>query len=203
MKERLPIWMQGWLDTIVPIGQVLLVVLAAWLLQRLVRAFVRRLVDRRGLPPEMATVMRRLSATLIASAALLLILERMGVSGMVLWTAFTGFAAVGAVAFFAAWSVLSNIFCAVLIFSTRLFRLYEYVEVLENGEKPGLKGRVVDINLIYTTLQEVEVDAGDGRSVLQVPNSLFFQRTLRRWRGPEVPVRWLAPPDTGAATGSK
>ena len=200
MKERLPDWVQGWLDTIMPIGQVLLILLAAWLVQRLVRLLVRRLVDRRGLPLEMAVVLRRLSASLIAAAALLLILERMGVSGMVLWTAFTGFAAVGAVAFFAAWSVLSNIFCAVLIFSTRLFRLQDHIEVLENGEKPGLKGRVVDINLIYTSLQEVEADASDGGSVLQIPTSLFFQRSVRRWRGNSVPARWLLP-SPGDTTG--
>ena len=200
MKERLPDWVQGWLDTIMPIGQVLLILLAAWLVQRLVRLLVRRLVDRRGLPLEMAVVLRRLSASLIAAAALLLILERMGVSGMVLWTAFTGFAAVGAVAFFAAWSVLSNIFCAVLIFSTRLFRLQDHIEVLENDEKPGLKGRVVDINLIYTSLQEVEADASDGGSVLQIPNSLFFQRSVRRWRGNTAPARWLLP-SPGDTTG--
>ena len=106
----------------------------------------------------------------------------------------------GAVAFFAAWSVLSNIFCAVLIFSTRLFRLQDHIEVLENGEKPGLKGRVVDINLIYTSLQEVEADASDGGSVLQIPNSLFFQRSVRRWRGNSVPARWLLP-SPGDTTG--
>lgn len=34
-------------------------------------------------------------------------------------------------------------------------------------------------NVIYTTLEET----GDhADSVLQVPNSLFFQRTTRRWR---------------------
>ena len=197
MKERLPVWVQGWLDTVMPLGQVLLVIVVAWLLQRLVRAGVRRLVHQRGLPPEMATVLRRLSASLIAAAAALLILERMGVSGMVLWTAFTGFAAVGAVAFFAAWSVLSNIFCTVLIFSTRPFRLQDHIELLENGEKPGLKGRVVDINLIYTTLLEVGADASDEGSVLQVPNSLFFQRTVRRWRGQGVPARWLPPAPSG------
>ena len=200
MKERLPDWVQGWLDTIMPIGQVLLILLAAWLVQRLVRLLVRRLVDRRGLPLEMAVVLRRLSASLIAAAALLLILEWMGVSGMVLWTAFTGFAAVGAVAFFAAWSVLSNIFCAVLIFSTRLFHLQDHIEILKNGEKPNLKNRVVDINLIYTSLQEVEADASDGGSVLQIPNSLFFQRSVRRWRGNSVPARWLLP-SPGDTTG--
>ena len=197
MTERLPTWVQDWLGTVLPIGEVLLVLAVAWMLQRLVRAIVRRLVANRGLPLEMATVLRRVSATLISCAAVLLVLERMGVSGTVLWTAFTGFAAVGAVAFFAAWSVLSHIFCTVLIFSTRPFRLQDHIELLENGEKPGLKGRVVDINLIYTTLLEVGADASDEGSVLQVPNSLFFQRTVRRWRGQGVPARWLPPAPSG------
>ena len=113
------------------------------------------------------------SGFLIGAAALFLILDLLGVSGTVLWTAFTGFATVGAVAFFAAWSVLSNIFCTLLIFTTRPFRLNDTVELLENGEKPGIRGRVIDINLIYTTL----VESGDlqNGSTVQIPNNLFFQ----------------------------
>ncbi len=200
MKQYLPAWVQDWLGTIVPISQALLIILAAWLLQQLVRYMARRLTSRRGLPPEMAAVLRRVSASLIGFAALLLVLERLGVSGTVLWTAFTSFAAVGAVAFFAAWSVLSNIFCTVLIFTTRPFRLYDHIEVVENGEKPGLKGRVIDVNLIYTTLQEFDRDAGLSGSTLQVPNSLFFQRVVRRWRGSEVPAAWLVPPGAADST---
>ena len=182
------------LDTILPMGQAVLILLLAWLAHRLVRALVQRLVTRRGLPPTMATVLRRVSATLLTVTAILLALQRLGVSGTVLWTAFTSFAAVGAVAFFAAWSVLSNIFCTVLIFTTRPFRLQDHIEVLDNGEKPGFKGRVVDLNLIYTTLQEVARDPDHAGSSLQVPNSMFFQRVVRRWRGSEVPAAWLAPP---------
>ena len=55
------------------------------------------------------------------------------------------------------------------------------IEVLENGEKPGLKGRVTDINLIYTTMQEI--GGPDEGTLMQIPNSLFFQRGLRRWPG--------------------
>src|SRR5690606_13803791 len=93
----------------------------------------------------------------------------------------TGFVAVGAVAFFAAWSVLSNIFCTLLILTTRPFRLNDRIELLENGEKPGLKGRVIDINFVYTTLHETAEDGSD--TVLQIPNSQFFQKITRRWRG--------------------
>jgi small-conductance mechanosensitive channel len=40
---------------------------------------------------------------------------------------------------------------------------------------------VIAINLIYTTLQEYP-GSPDG-PIVQIPNSLFFQRTTRRWRG--------------------
>jgi small-conductance mechanosensitive channel len=135
-----------------------------------------------NVPPDLLTMARRITAILIYGAAALFVLERMGVSAAVLWAAFTGFAAVAAVAFFAVWSVLSNIFCSVLIFATRPFRLYDQIELLENGEKTGLKGRVMDINLIYTTLQEEGTEDGQLGPTLQIPNSLFFQRAVRRFR---------------------
>ena len=185
MKENLPPWLQEWLGVIVPLGQVALILLAAWLLAKLSRRLLRRLDGHYSLPLELNMMVRRLLSFVIYSAALLLVLQQLGVSSTVLWTAFTGFATVAAVAFFAAWSVLSNIFCTLLIAMTKPFRLNDHIELLENGEKPGLKGRVIDINLIYTTLQEVNEQQSDTR--LQIPNSLFFQRTLRRWPSGVVP----------------
>lgn len=162
------------------LGEALAILVGAWLLTTLLRQLVRRVCARYDIAPAFGLGLRRVLSTLIYIGALLLFLNRLGISGSVVWTTLTGFVAVGAVAFFAAWSVLSNIFCAFLILTTRPFRLYDYIEVLENGDKPGLRGRVVDINFIYTTLQEVHADGED--SVLQVPNSQFFQRTTRRWR---------------------
>jgi hypothetical protein len=40
---------------------------------------------------------------------------------------------------------------------------------------------VVDINFVYTTLHETREDGSD--TVLQIPNSQFFQKVTRRWRG--------------------
>lgn len=169
--------MADWLDVLVPAVQVALIVLGAWLLMRLAKRLIRRVAQAYALAPQGVLLSRRTLGFVVYGGALLWCLERLGVSGTSLWSAFTGFAAVGAVAFFAAWSVLSNIFCTFLIVTTRPFRLHDHIELLENGEKPGLKGKVVDINLIYTTLQEA-----DEGSVLQIPNSLFFQRTTRRRR---------------------
>lgn len=180
LHTQLPQWADRWLDSLIVAGQVLGITLAAWLAMRLVRRLTLRLAAKYALPPQVVLLPRRAINSAIAAAAILWSLERTGVSGTVLWTAFTGFVTVGAVAFFAAWSVLSNLFCTLLIFMTGSFRLGDMVELLESGDKPGYKGRVVDINLVYTTLQDADV--ASAGAMLQLPNSLFFQRVLRRWR---------------------
>ena len=63
--------------------------------------------------------------------------------------------------------------------------LGDVVELLDTLDKPGVKGRVVAINLLYTTLIE-PAESGSGSSMVQVPNSLFFQRSVRRWREGDV-----------------
>ena len=181
LHQRLPTWAAEWLDILVPTIEVVLIIVGAWLLMRVARRLTRRLTAAYALPVRFTSIFLRTVGVIVYLGALLWALERLGVSGTVLWTAFTGFATVGAVAFFAAWSVLSNLFCALLIYVTRAFRIGDVVELLESGDKPGLKGQVLDINPVYTTLHE----SGDGESgtSLQLPNSLFFQRALRRWHG--------------------
>ncbi|GAA0849960.1 small-conductance mechanosensitive channel [Cupriavidus metallidurans] len=172
--------MADWFDILVPAVEVVLIGAVAWLAVRIASRLLRKLTKTYLLPAKVAALSLRVVAAIVYVAATLWALERLGVSGTVLWTAFTGFATVGAVAFFAAWSVLSNLFCALLIYFTGAFRIGETVELLENGEKPGIKGRVQDINLVYTTLLEA---TSDGQEVvLQLPNSLVFQRVLRRWK---------------------
>ena len=194
LKARLPEWVQDWLDVIIPGLQIVLVLLAAWALQRLLRRIVRRASEHYQMPQHLLAPLNRLIRTLIYVGVLLLVLERVGVSATVLWTAFTGFATVGAVAFFAAWSVLSNLFCALLILTARPFRIGDHVEILDTAEKPGAKGRVVDVNLLYTTLEEFNTPPGSAW--IQIPNALIFQRVVRRWSGePPAPTPLTAEPD--------
>jgi small-conductance mechanosensitive channel len=54
------------------------------------------------------------------------------------------------------------------------------VELVDTLDKPGVKGRVLEINLMFTTLIE---PAEAGGALVQVPNSQFFQKSVRRWRG--------------------
>lgn len=198
-QTHLPDWVQDWLDVIVPALHIVLIVMVAWLVQRLLRKLVNGMAERYDLPHALLVPAIGVIRWLIFSAALLLVLERLGVSATVLWSAFTGFATVGAVAFFAAWSVLSNLFCALLIFTVGPFRVGDIIELLDTAEKPGAKGRVIDINLLYTTLEDF--NSPSGQSLLQIPNALVFQRVLRRWRegDPGAPVAPSAAPATAPA----
>ena len=203
-KTYLPVWAHDWIDIIVPGAQILGILVAAWLLQYLLRRLLQRTATAYQLPNELVSPIRNLIRWVIMGGAILLVMERLGVSATVLWTGFTGFVAVAAVAFFAAWSVLSNLFCALLIFTVRPFRLNDVVELIDSGDKPGIKGRVIDINLVYTTLEDVTPQAQGA--LLQIPNSLFFQKSLRRWRGHEgapTPVALPHGPVEADAQGSK
>lgn len=169
-----------WMDTFWLGLQILLILAVAFGLQRIVARGLSRLGQRYPLPPELLVPVRGGLRWLIMGSALLFVLERLGVSATVLWTALSGFVAV---AFFAMWSVLSNLLCAVLIFTVGPFRIGDVVELVDTLDKPGVKGRVIAINLLFTTLLEVPEAGG---ALVQVPNSQFFQKSVRRWRGAEV-----------------
>ena len=184
MEELRSLLPGQWMDTFWLGLQILLILVAAFVLQRIVARGLSRLGQRYPLPPELLVPVRGGLRWLIMGSALLFVLERLGVSATVLWTALSGFVAVAAVAFFAMWSVLSNLLCAVLIFTVGPFRIGDVVELVDTLDKPGVKGRVIAINLLFTTLMELPEAGG---ALVQVPNSQFFQKSVRRWRGAEVP----------------
>jgi small-conductance mechanosensitive channel len=181
MIEQLKLLSQEWGLYLVLGAQLLLIVLLAWLLQRLLARGLMRLALRYQLPPELVLPLRGGIRWFIMGSAGIMVLERVGVSATVLWTAISGFAAVAAVAFFAIWSVLSNLLCSVLILTMGSFRIGDVVEILESLDKPVVKGRVVAINMLYSTLEEA-AEGGTG-AMVQVPNNMFFQKVVRRWRG--------------------
>ena len=149
LKTILPPWAHDWLDVIVPGMQIALIVLAALLLHYIVRRLIRRASDHYQFPHELLAPVNAVVRWLILGGAVLLALERLGVSAGVLWT-------------------------------------------------PGALGRVVDINLLYTTLEDAT--APEPGTLLQIPNALIFQRIVRRWRaGMPVPPSKLHPEATPAA----
>ncbi|HVU25282.1 MAG TPA: mechanosensitive ion channel domain-containing protein [Opitutus sp.] len=78
-----------------------------------------------------------------------------------------------AIGFVAVWSVLSNFLCTFVLIMFRPFSVGDEVELVPDG----VKGHVVDLTMLFTTLQ-----VSRGETVM-IPNNIFFQRVFKRRRG--------------------
>lgn len=125
------------------------------------------------------------SRRLIASARLfiylvaaLLLLQATGIVAEA-WTILSAVLATLAVGFVANWSILSNVTSALVILTFRPFRVGDRIDVYD-AEKVLLQGRVVDLNLMFTT-----VILGDYAT--RVPNNFFLQHPVRVSREGRAP----------------
>ncbi len=170
-----------WLNTR-SIGLGLLVILLAVIGERV--SFAALLTLRRSgrLPESTTRLFHRWARTLIVIVAGLVLIAIAGWKVESLWTFFTTLLAMIAIGFVAVWSILSNLLATLIILIWKPFNVGDEVELLPEG----LVGEVVDINFMYTILE----NADGGRTA--VPNSLFAQKFIKRKRIQRGPVRTLA-----------
>ncbi|MCJ7604169.1 MAG: mechanosensitive ion channel family protein [Desulfobulbaceae bacterium] len=87
-----------------------------------------------------------------------------------------------AIGFIALWSILSNLSCALFLILFKMFQVGDEIEIVEPIGVPGLKGRVQDFNIMFTSLVKDTSEVTEG-FVTQVPNNIFFQKTIHRKKG--------------------
>lgn len=152
----------------------------ALLLYYVVRRSTRALARIKQLTPVMALRLRLTARWLLIGSTTLIVLQQTGVFGQA-WAVLSAVAAAIAVGFVASWSVLSNATCALLLLVYRPFRVGDEIELLEPNGVVGVAGRVVDLNLLFTTVHE----ASDA--LVRVPNNLFVQKSSRVRRQGHAP----------------
>lgn len=76
------------------------------------------------------------------------------------------------VAFFAQWSLLSNITCSIILFFNHPVKLNDSIMILE-AKDYTIEGRVVDIGLFFVTIETKE----SGKITL--PNNIFILKTIK------------------------
>jgi len=182
MPEFLNVY--GWLLDEVAASVIIIVV--ALVLSTALGRLIDRLCASKHMAPLMAGRLQRFRRLTIFGLTVLVLMQVLGVFGSA-WAMISAGLAALAIGFIAAWSMLSNATAALLVLTFRPFRLGDTVEILESSGA-GLGGRVIDINLMYTTLsmQQEEGEHAPGHQFLQIPNSLFFQKVLRT-RSPHAP----------------
>src|SRR5258708_35175233 len=99
------------------------------------------------LQPQDLVPVRRLVRSCITIGTCIFVLSAFGLSMSGLWTIFSTIFALVAIGFVAVWSILSNTLCTIVIL---IFRPFAIGDELEFPGEP-IRGRVVDLNFIYTT----------------------------------------------------
>jgi small-conductance mechanosensitive channel len=136
--------------------------------------------------------------------ATILILSVFGFEIGGLWAMLSTIFGLVAIGFVAVWSIISHTSATMLILFLRPFQIGDDLEF------PGepIRGRAVDLNFFFTTLVD-----HDGY-LHQIPNNLFFQKTLKRRRNAHIvslaaqlnsplPMNVDLPPAPGTATTGK
>ena len=146
----------------------------------LVRRGLRFLHTRQYLPSALYRIADGILRWVVVVLVALMALQQAGVSVQHLWAAVSAFFVLIAVGFVAVWSVLSNILCAVFLIIFAPFRIGDEIELIEpTGSGSGLKGRVTGLNILFTTLEQISSETGET-FVIEVPNNIFFQKSIRR-----------------------
>lgn len=163
-------------------ASILVIIIVGYVIYVLLRRVLGVLAQRDDVPQPLMQFLRVFLRWGVLVIIVLLCLQQVGLRIAALWAGLLSVMALIAIGFIAAWSVLSNISCSILLIVFDLFRLGDEIEIIEATGGKGLRGTVVDLNILYTSIQETH-DEEASDAITHVPNNLFFQKTTRRWRG--------------------
>lgn len=141
-----------------------------FLLGKIFRRFMRRMIEGRYIGRDIAGL---LLIAFKASAWMLLALLALQLTGVVheAWAILSATIAALAVGFVANWSLLSNVTAGILVMIFRPFRVDDMISVWE-GDVEIAKGEVIDLNLMFVSIST------ETLTVKRLPNNLLFQRTV-------------------------
>ncbi|HIJ78929.1 MAG: mechanosensitive ion channel family protein [Desulfobulbaceae bacterium] len=170
-------------------GGVLLIIALGIVIYFATKQCLKRLLAREILTYSVYSVSKNIFRWLLIISVVILVLQHIGIRLNNLVTAFLTVAGMIAIGFIAVWSILSNVLCALMLVIFRNFDIGDEIEIIEPVGGAGLKGNVSNFNLMFTTLTEPATDGGAPYQT-QVPNNIFFQKSLRRRPGAKTEGLW-------------
>ncbi len=148
----------------------------------LIRYILRKIVSKFGqltLKSEIRTArIIRIINILINITVLILLAIIWGVRPQNMLIALSSIFAVIGVAFFAQWSLLSNVTAGLIIYFTTPFRIGDHIKILDKDIP--IDATIESILSFYTHLRTEEGE------LIVIPNSLFLQKTVSKGKEKEM-----------------
>jgi len=169
----------------------LLALIVIPILSRLLNQWLTYLQSPLNFTDKTNFIINRVTIAVLWALTVFIILDVWGIGLAGVWAVLVSVITIIGVSVIATWAMTSNFTASFFLALWRPFHVGQTVEVLPEN----LKGRVVGRNLMFTTLSE------ESGSVLQVPNSLFFQKMFRVSN--DLPVATANPREHGDSAYKK
>lgn len=171
------------------------ILIAGLSLNLAINRFLSYLSAQKYISDSVFTIGKNIVRWLVFIVVLLFMLQQVGVKVSSIINSLLALAAMVAIGFIAVWSVFSNFLCSLMVIIFGPFRIGDEIEISEVVGGEGLRGKVVDFNIMYTTLMETDDSVPDEeKALIRVPNNIFFQKAVKRWKGKNrqnIEKHWL------------
>lgn len=164
---------------------IVLIFLAGILVYAALSRFYSLLFKQEALSESLFRVFKNITKILVFVMVILFSMQQLGVKISAIVASLLTVSAMIAVGFIAVWSVLSNFLCSFLIILFKPFRIGDDIEITELVGGSGLRGKVVDFNIMYTSILEHGEMPEEEKALIRIPNNTFFQKATKRWKGEE------------------
>lgn len=148
-----------------------LIVISGWLITRfLTKRAIKNLSIRLSVAIERRRMIVKVTNIIFFLFTLIFIITIWGVDKNKLFLFFTSIITVLGIAFFAQWSILSNITAGIIIFFSHPIKLGDHIKIIEKDF--FVEGKLSSISFFYMHLQDE-----DGQ-IITIPNSVVFQKMI-------------------------
>src|SRR6056297_648293 len=137
----------------------------------LVRRWIRYFGKKHHLHERRMFFVRKISTLLFAILFLIVlsIIWRFNIEGLPIY--FASFFGIVGIAFFASWSLLSNITASLILFFNYSFRIYDKIKIIDGDN--SIIGIVKDMSMFT-----MELETDDGLKI-NIPNNLIIQKPVQ------------------------
>lgn len=163
------------MNNILLIVKLVLIIVSGYILYKAFGRLLDRIQDNNHVDEQVYIIVKSMGKWFLVVFSLLLVFHQFGIEAGQILTALSAVLVLLAVGFVAAWSVLSNILCGMLLLIFSPFRFGDEIEIREADKEAGFKGKLIGLSLFFTTL-EYMADNGQGIRRIKIPNIMFFQR---------------------------
>ena len=139
-------------------------------LRYLVNSIIEKFGKRAGLGVSRTRLVKKYIDYFIYALAILTIVSIWGIKTEQLFLFVTSILTVIGVAFFAQWSILSNITAGIIVFFSSPFRIGDTIKILDKDYP--IEAKIVDIKSFYPLLKTAEGEQ------ISLPNNLLLQKGI-------------------------